>query len=82
MAALVVPLIATSAVPTRFAVALLAGWIAANAVTLAYFTMFQSYENTNDVHVNPAPVILFGFTTGALVIAVPFFARAAAQRET
>jgi hypothetical protein len=81
VAALIVPLIATSAVPARFAVALLGGWLAANLATFVYFILFLGYENANGVHVNPVPVVVFGLAIGALLITVALFARAAARRE-
>ena len=79
--AVVVPLIATSAVPARFATAVLGGWVGGNVVVFAYYAFTLGYEKGQGVHVTPVPVIWFGVALAALVVFVTLFARAAAQRQ-
>jgi hypothetical protein len=79
--AVVVPLIATSAVPARFATAVLGGWVGGNVVVFAYYAFTLGYADGHGAHVTPVPVIWFGLALAALVVFVTLFARAAAQRQ-
>jgi hypothetical protein len=81
VAAIVVPLVATSAVPARFATALLGGWLGASVVAFVNFALIYRYQNQRGTQVNSAPVIAFGVLLAALIAATTIFARAAARHE-
>jgi hypothetical protein len=72
--ALAVPASAVLAVPRRFGVALLAGWIGGGAA-FVYFH-FQWITNEYGGHLDPTPIITFGFTLLALVVVTVLLARA------
>ncbi|HEY9377357.1 MAG TPA: hypothetical protein VIQ02_09710, partial [Jiangellaceae bacterium] len=68
--ALVVPASAAVAVPRRFGVALLAGWIAAAASVFVAYTVLVEYYYGSDI---TGPIVAFGVTLlGLAVVAVPF----------
>ena len=76
--ALVVPVCATAARPRIFAVALLAGWLAADVAFLLYYVPFLTYERDNGyASVNTVPLLVFGLALVAMVPAAVLFARAA-----
>ncbi len=69
--AIVVPVCAAMAVPRRFGVSLLAGWIGAAAFVVLYYLVAQG-----DWYIG-GPIVVFSFTLlGLAVVAAPF-ARAA-----
>jgi hypothetical protein len=80
--AILVPLIATSAVPARFATAVLGGWLGGNVVAFVYFALLGTFEKGQGYQLSSATVVAIGLTLAALAVAVAIFARAAAQRET
>jgi len=79
--AILVPLIATAAVPARFATAVLGGWLGGNVVAFVYFALLCKFEKDRGYQLSSATVIAVGLALAALVVAVAIFARAAAQRE-
>ena len=80
--AILVPLIATSAVPARFATAVLGGWLAGNAVAFVYFALLAKFLKDQSNQFSSATVVAVGLTLAALVVAVTIFARAAVRHET
>src|SRR5262249_18331494 len=81
VAAVVVPLIATSVVPARFAAAVLGGWTGANVAVFSYYVLLFSYESGQGYDLSPIPVIWFGLALAALVVLVVLFALATVRRE-
>jgi hypothetical protein len=80
--ALIVPVCATVVAPSQFAVALLGGWIAADAAVLVYFYLLLAYERNNGYAViSTVPLIVFGLALVALVPAAALFARGAPITE-
>jgi tetrahydromethanopterin S-methyltransferase subunit D len=79
--AILVPLIATSAVPARFATAVLGGWLGGNVAAFVYFALLCKFEKDQGYQLSSATVVAVGLTLAALVVAVAIFARAAARRE-
>jgi len=80
--AILVPLIATSAVPARFATAVLGGWLAGNVVAFVYFALLSKFLKDRGYQFSSATVVAVGLTLAALVVAVTIFARAAVRHET
>ena len=80
--AILVPLIATSAVPARFATAVLGGWLGGSVVAFVYFALLCKYEKGQGFQLSSATVVAVGVALAALVVAIAIFARAAIQRET
>jgi len=77
--ALAVPACAAVAVPRRFGVALLAGWIAGGADLFGVLYLWDRYQE-NGAYGTTA-IITFGFTLLALVAVTVLFARAAPDSE-
>jgi hypothetical protein len=77
--ALVVPACAAVAVPRRFGVALLAGWIAGGADLFGVLYLWDRYKENYGT--GTTAIITFGFTLLALVAATVLFARAAPGPE-
>jgi len=75
--ALVVPACAAVAVPRRFGVALLAGWIAGGADLFGVLYLWDRYKE----NYGTTAIITFGFTLLALVAVTVLFARAAPGPE-
>ena len=69
--ALVVPACASVAVPRRFAVALLAGWIGGGAALFRFHYLWA--EKQYDGGTGSSPIIIFGLTLVALLgVSLPF----------
>ena len=77
--ALVVPACAAVAVPRRFGVALLAGWIAGGADLFGVLYVWDRYKENYGT--GTTAIITFGFTLLALVAATVLFVRAAPGPE-
>jgi TIR domain-containing protein len=77
--ALVVPACAAVAVPRRFGVALLAGWIAGGADLFGVLYLWDRYQENGNY--GTTAIITFGFTLLALVPVAVLFARAAPGSE-
>jgi Caspase domain len=76
--AVVVPVCATAVAPSRFAVALLGGWLAADVTFLVYHFLFLGYERDQGYAViSTVPLIVFGLALVALAPAAVLFARGA-----
>jgi hypothetical protein len=73
--ALVVPACVAVAVPRRFGVALLAGWIAGAAAFFRFGYLWDRYQEGG--HIGTSSIIAFGFALLALLIVTVLFARAA-----
>jgi hypothetical protein len=71
--AAVVPACAAVAVPRRFGVGLLAGWIAGGAGFFGFHYTWDRYQESGNI--GRTPIITFGFTLLALLIATVLFAR-------
>jgi hypothetical protein len=77
--ALVVPACAAVAVPRRFGVALLAGWIAGAAALFRFFYLWDRYQENGNIGSNA--IIAFGFTLLALLIVSVLIAAPRSQVE-
>ena len=77
--ALVVPACAAAAVPRRFGVALLAGWIAGGADLFGVLYLWDRYKENYGT--GTTAITTFGFTLLALVAATVLFARASPGPE-
>ena len=77
--ALVVPACAAVAVPRRFGVALLAGWIAGAAAFFRFHYLWDRYQEGGNIGSNP--IITFGLTLLALLVVTILFARAAPRSQ-
>jgi hypothetical protein len=76
--ALVVPVCAAVAVPRRFAVALLAGWVGGGAaVSVYYFAAVVKELNKNGYDLGRGVIITFGATLLALVVVAVLLDRSA-----
>ncbi len=77
--AFVVPACAAVAVPRRFGIALLAGWIGGAAALFSFDYLWDRYQESGTIDTNP--IIAFGFTLLALVVVAVLFARAAPSSQ-
>jgi hypothetical protein len=77
--AFVVPASAAVAVPRRFGIALLAGWIGGAAALFSFDYLWDRYQESGTIDTNP--IIAFGFTLLALVVVAVLFARAAPSSQ-
>jgi hypothetical protein len=77
--ALVVPACAAVAMPRRFGVALLAGWIGGGAALFGFHYAWT--RNQYDGKTGSIPIIIFGLTLLALLAVTVLFARAAPRSQ-
>jgi hypothetical protein len=77
--AFVVPACAAVAVPRRFGIALLAGWIGGAAALFSFDYLWDRYQESGTI--DTSPIIAFGFTLLALVVMAVLFARAAPSSQ-
>jgi hypothetical protein len=77
--AFVVPACAAVAVPRRFGIALLAGWIGGAAALFSFDYLWDRYRESGTIDTNP--IVAFGFTLLALVVVAVLFARAAPSSQ-
>jgi hypothetical protein len=71
--ALAVPALAVLALPRRFGVALLAGWLAGGAAFFSFHFQWVTHEYGG---LDSTPIIMFGVTLLALLVVTVLFARA------
>ena len=77
--AAVVPACAALAVPRRFGVALLAGWIAGGTAFFGFYYTWDRYQYGG--HIGRNPIITFGLTLLALSVVTVLFARTAPSSQ-
>ncbi len=77
--AAVVPACAAVAVPRRFGVGLLAGWIAGGAGFFGFYYTWDRYQEGGNIGRNP--IITFGLTLLALLVVTVLFARTAPSAQ-
>jgi hypothetical protein len=78
--AVVVPACAAVTLPRRLGVTLLAGWVAGGAAVFWFLYSWDRYQENGNIDTNP--IIVFGFTLLALLIATVLFARAAPNSQS
>ena len=74
--ALVVPACASVAVPRRFGVSILIGWIGFGAAYFVYYGFILDDLQRQGTHISSSPIIAFGVTLLALLIVATPFAHA------